>query len=449
MNKLSQNSLLVYIYNPIEDEWDYISSFPKNEQKKLIHNSNRFADSYLFANSFLPTFTFISPIKISNSFKDYFEVLSDTQCTLISPKETTPFICENIILDKELFKKLVTESKKRESLTIYSYATTDQLFNLKKKLELFGINVFLPEAPEEKYFWTIPHFGSKSGFRKSFSSLMPSGVIETDYKKAINTAVNIYTSSPGVVIKTDKGSAGQGVYIYKKKPQKTPKKLLIELKKLFKKESWLKKHPIIIEKYIDTSSEKKSPYPSIEFLIHQNGLAEMQYYCNMIVTSEGEFYGMEMHEDVFSKKIRSKVFILANQVVKKYKTNGFRGRFDIDMVSDGKDVFASESNIRTTGGTDTYYMAKKLIGKDFFSKRYILSSYVDLPKSSPLTFDEVKKICDPLLFNKKTKIGILINSESVIKNNGFSYTIIEKNKKKSHVLHEKLKIILTNYKKKQ
>ena len=91
-----RSTLPIYIYNSIEDEWDFISSFTKKQQKKLIHDSNRFADCYLFANALLPSFILVAPINVSNAFKNYFELLSSTSCEIITPKEKTPFMCDNI-----------------------------------------------------------------------------------------------------------------------------------------------------------------------------------------------------------------------------------------------------------------------------------------------------------------------------------------------------------------
>ena len=135
------------------------------------------------------------------------------------------------------------------------------------------------------------------------------------------------------------------------------------------------------------------------------------------------------------------------QIAKKYREAGYRGRFDIDMICDGKKVYADESNTRINGGTDTYVISKKLVGNTFFSDRYILSSYMDLPSQVPHTFPAVYSICAPLLYDINTKCGLIINSESVIVNGGFSYILISKNKKESKMLHEQLKLLLTNYKK--
>lgn len=440
MNK--KNTYSVYIYNPIEDEWPFISSFPKKEQKEYIASSNRFADCYLFANSFLPSFTLIAPIPLSEEFVSYFHTLTGSCCTPITPKGDSPFICENIMKDSALFKKLLEEAKRHGSITLYSYAISKQLFVLINKLKKAHAVVYLPEGPSEKDLWTVAHFGSKCGFRKSFPHLMPEGSIHTSYKQAIPAATAQFVAGNGVVIKTDRGNAGEGVFIFKKSKTVTDKTIVPRLKKLFIKHPYLKKHSLVVEKFIDTSKEKRCPFPSIECFIHQNGRIEIPYYCNMIVSPEGEFYGMEMHKSVFTEKIKKSVFRITREIANTYKENGYRGRFDIDMICDGTHVYADESNTRINGGTDTYMIVKKVIGSSFFSSRYVFAHYIALSPSQHHTLQTIATLCKPLLYDKKTKKGLIINSGSAIASGGLSYIIIEKTKKSAFRMHEKLKLLL-------
>jgi len=450
MNKKASKTYSIYIYNSIEDEWDFISSHKKSEQERLIHDSNRFADCYLFANALLPSFTLISPLRISPAFKEYFETLSGTHCTVLTPVSHTPSMCKNIVYDKKTFAFIISEAKKAGSLTIYAYAITKQIYNLKRSFEAAGILVFLPEAPDEKDVWTVSHFGSKSGFRASFASFMPPGMIELDYKKVPKKAASFFEASQsGIVLKTNKGNAGQGIHILRKDKIQTKEIFLKTLRNIYKREPFLKKHPLVIETYIDTKNEKQCPFPSVECIIHQNGKIEIPYYCNMIVTPEGEFYGMEMHKSVFTKKIKEKVLGMTIKIAHAFKEAGYRGRFDIDMLNDGKKIYANESNTRINGGTDTYLIVKKLVGDNLFSNRYVLSSYIDLPRRISRSFVRIKKLFAPYLFDKKKKTGLIVNSESVIRNGGFSYILVGKNKKNTLTLHSEIKLLLTNKKNKQ
>lgn len=440
----NKDTYSLYIYNPIEDEWPLISSFPLYKQKKYIKSSNRFADCYLFANALLPSFTLVTPIPLSDTFLSYFSDLSGSVCTIMTPRLASPFICENILLDTDIFNQLLTESKKHGSITVYAYAISAQLFKLIHSLKNAGAVVHLPEAPLEKDLWTVGHFGSKCGFRNSFPHLMPDGAVHKTQKEALTDAVNRFKSGSGVVIKTDRGNAGQGVFILKKSKDVTDVTIHSEIKKIFAKHPYLKKHSLVVEKFIDSSKEKKCPFPSIECFIHQDGRIEIPYYCNMIVSSEGEFYGMEMHESVFTKKIKDAVLKITYEIAEEYKKNGYRGRFDVDMICDGKQVYADESNTRINGGTDTYMIVRKLLGRSFFKTHYVFAHYLSLPTKHNYTLDTILEVCKPILYDKKTKRGLIINSGSVISSGGFSYIIIEKSRTLAFKMNERLKVILSN-----
>jgi hypothetical protein len=164
----------------------------------------------------------------------------------------------------------------------------------------------------------------------------------------------------------------------------------------------------------------------------------------MIVSPEGEFYGMEMHKSVFTKKIKGAVFKITYEIAEAYKKSGYRGRFDVDMICDGKQVYADESNTRINGGTDTYMIVRKLLGKSFFSTHYIFAHYLTFPAKHIYTLDTILKVCASILYDKKTKRGLIINSGSVISSGGFSYIIIEKSKTLAFKMNERVKTILAN-----
>ena len=117
---------------------------------------------------------------------------------------------------------------------------------------------------------------------------------------------------------------------------------------------------------------------------------------------------------------------------------GYKGRFDIDMIYDGKKLYADESNTRINGGTDTFLMVKKLVGPSVFSKRYVLTGYREVPKRYP-TFTSLYEALGKNRFDIKTKLGILINSSSVIQNGGFSYIVVTRLRKDALHLFETIK----------
>ncbi|MFZ2206084.1 MAG: hypothetical protein WA061_01245, partial [Microgenomates group bacterium] len=125
----------------------------------------------------------------------------------------------------------------------------------------------------------------------------------------------------------------------------------------------------------------------------------------------------------------------------RYSAEGYRGHFDIDMIATKyNQVFVNESNTRNTGGTDVYKVALELIGKDFFSDSYVISrSRFELNNIKRATFPVVHKILEPLLFNKKTKEGVVISSENIIKQRELIYIIFGNTKRRAYQIDEEMR----------
>lgn len=440
--------LTLFVYNSVEDEWPFLSQIQnERERTKSIIGSSRFSDCYLFANAQLSHCVYISPRPIHKEFLSYYTSL--TGCSIICkvPKKKSEFICRNVIQDIDLLSWIIKRSKKHnQQIIIYSYANSPYLYELKEKFESHNVHVTLPDAPLKKDLGTVAYFGSKTGFRETFHSFMPFGYICKTPLDAANKASLLYKKNGGVVIKTARGNAGEGVMIYRNgdlPPQQNEcKKILI---RKFEEHSYWSSSPIVVETYIDSSKEKKQPFPSIEGYVQQNGTVTLPYYCNMIVTKEGEFYGMEMAKNTLSPNVAKQVSKISNIVGTTYAKKGFRGRFDIDYIFDGKRLYANESNVRNNGGTDTYFIVKKIVGDDFFTTRYVLAKYIDLTIKGRKTLKKVLHILKPLLFNKKKRVGVVINSEAVIRHKGLSYIIIALSKKDALDADNKIKKIVQIY----
>lgn len=422
---MNRTSLSLYIFNSIEDEWRLTSS----EQSSYI-----LSDSYLYMNVHIQKSILITPIPVSPQFKEYVEQLAQTKIATFSPIHTSYSICKNIIQDKKLFTYLLDEAKKNGgSITIRAYVSTPELHLLKDAFVRRGITIYLPENTDVDNLWTIDFFGSKAGFRSQFSHFMPEGTICYSISQAIHAAKKLYKKTGAIVIKTNKGNSGEGVVIMKNK--KNPRFAAI-----FSAKSYWEKNPIIVEEFIDTSPEKYSRFPSIECFVTPSGKVTLPYYCNMIVTKEGEFYGIEMHKDSVNEKVKTEMDSMTMFIGKAYARAGFRGRFDVDYLYDGKKLYANESNTRTNGGTDTYFITRKLVGDDFFSSRYVLSSYLELRKKISMT--SVLQLLSPLLYNNKTKSGFILGSENALQHKGLSFILIGKSKRHVNQMVSRMNIYI-------
>lgn len=433
---MSVSPLQIFVFNSLEDEWKFT---------RTIGSSYLLADSYLYMNSDYSNDIVVTPIPVSTLFKTYVDSLVGIKSIVYSPVHKTHSICKNIIADKRVFTALIKEAKKRNnSIVLKAYVSTSELLLLRNAFKKKGVKVLLPENTEREDLWTIDFFGSKSGFRSLFSSFMPKGSICYSIPEAIKTAQGLYKLKKAIVIKTNKGNSGEGIEIIKNK-------INPDFKALFSSASYWKNNPIVIEEFIDTTKEKLSRFPSIEGFITPEGKVTLPYFCNMIVTKEGEFYGIEMHKDVVTEKVRKEMNKMTIHIGKTYADAGYRGRFDVDYLYDGKILYANESNTRTNGGTDTYFVTRKLIGSSFFSSRYVLSNYLELNRKT--TFHAIQRLLAPIRYDKKKRIGFILGSENALRHKGLSFILIGNHKDHTLLLFKKmstlLKSILTIKKNKQ
>jgi len=454
----SKNELIIYIYNVVEDEWSFLSSIqPIEKRYEMISDCNISSECYLFSNSSIPDFIYISPIEISNSFKNYFQSISaNKKVDIHVPTMRTGLICKDLYNDKELFGNLVRRAKKFKKVTLISYATSPEFLELKERMIQLGINVLTPEAPEIENAWTVNFFGSKSGIRQLAQQsqaiepdfIMPEGIICVGLLDAARIAANRYINEKGVVLKTNKGSGGQGVLIFRDgelpRDYKSCEKRIFEM---LSEDGYWERFPIIIERLINVDYTSPKSFPNIEFKIHKNGKIEMLYYCVMMVTKEGKFYGVDIHEDVINERTAARIIDTGYFIAEKYAEAGYRGHFDIDMIA-GKNshVYVCESNTRNTGGTDIYKLVHYLYGDDFMSDVYVLNrNDYKFGDRDNVDLKKMMEVLKSILYDKKTKTGIIIASSETLEYNQFLYTILGKNKRQAYKLQddmfELLKII--------
>jgi len=449
--KKNFDELLIYIYNVVEDEWSFLSSIkPIDKRYQMITDCNMSSECYLFANSSEMEFIYISPLEISSQFKNYFqEVSGNKKVEIYVPQMRTGLICKDLYTDKELFGNLIRRAKLYKKVTLISYATSPEFLELKERMIQLGINVKTPEAPEIENAWTVNFFGSKSGIRQLAQQsravepdfIMPEGVICVGLLDAAKIAANRYINEKGVVLKTNKGSGGQGVLIFRDgelpKDYKSCEKRIFEM---LSEDGYWERFPIIVEQLINVNYQSPTAFPNIEFKIHKNGKIEMLYYCIMMVTKEGKYYGIDMHEDVINERIAARIIDTGYYIAEKYAEAGYRGHFDIDMIA-GKNghIYVCESNTRNTGGTDIYKLVRHLYGEDFLSDIYVLNrNDYKFKNQSFISFEKVLNAIKPIAYDKKKKEGVVISSSAPIKDKQLLYTVLGKNKKRAYRLQKEL-----------
>lgn len=175
-----------------------------NRSKKryqMINDCNISSECYLFSNASESEFVYISPIEISNTFKNYFQsITNNKKVDIYVPQMKTALICKDLYTDKQLFGEIINRAKKYHKVTLISYATSPEFLELKDRMIQLGINVITPEAPELENAWTVNFFGSKSGIRQLAQQsravepdfIMPEGVICVGKLDAAKIAANRY-----------------------------------------------------------------------------------------------------------------------------------------------------------------------------------------------------------------------------------------------------------------
>jgi hypothetical protein len=446
---------VIRIFNLSEDVWPFIETIG-NKKARLseIEENANLADRDLFSMAEEFEFTFITPKKLDPHFVKYFiDVCMMREMEVLVPKKCTGLICEDILQDKEIMERLVKLGKTCKRLTITSYSTSPYFLKLINVLRSKGIEVRTPEAPEEADAWTVNFYGSKSGIRQltqingaiRADLKMPDGVVSSGVLDSARYAANKYIKEGGVVIKTNKGHSGMGVLIFRKgdlpKKYQACQRKIVEI---FNGDTYWEKFPIVVESLVKPNPRIGGGFPNAEYLIKKDGEVKLLYYCGMRVDEKGVFGGVEISEEVLPRRVTSRITDIGYLIGEQYAEDGYRGFFDIDFIAGkGGEIFVNESNVRVTGGTHVYQAAVELAGREFMKKVYVLSNNnYSIPSKKVFTFDKLHKLMKPILFERKTREGLVIASSNLLAMGKLAYIIFGKNKRRALAIEEEMKKVL-------
>lgn len=451
-----RGEVYVYVFNMVEDEWPFIESVThRPKQNYLIADCENAADAYYLSTATETEAIYVSPKSISQHFQDYAkQLLHFRSLQVIVPKSNTRLICDDLLKDNDALTQLIHLCRPYKRVVLVSYAATPQFFTLADTLIREGLPIVTPETPALHASWTVNFFGSKSGIRQLAQKsagvepdfIMPDGLICVGRFDAARIAAAKFLKEKGVVLKTNKGSGGNGVLIFREHDlpndyDACEKKILAKMNS----DKYWDYFPIIIESLIAVNNEQNLS-PNVEFKIHKNGRIEFLYLCSCKVTPGGVFYGVDISDDVIPDRMATQLIDMGYFIAEQYAESGYRGHFDIDMmIGRNNKVYVCETNCRNTGGTDTYRLAKRLIGKDFLDDAFVLSrSKFQLPQRRQWTLEKVLKSLDQFLYSKKTKEGIIINSENSINDGLLIYTIFGKNRRRAYDIEQTMSTILAS-----
>ena len=202
--------------------------------------------------------------------------------------------------------------------------------------------------------------------------------------------------------------------------------------------------PIIIEKYINVATTIAGGNPNVEFRISRNGHIDFLYQCGVLVDKAGQFHGIEIGDDIMPERVAAQIKDTGFYIAERFAQAGYRGYFDVDCVaSKSGDIYVSESNVRSTGGTFVYTAAVALFGENFMYDTYLFSNngYM-LDEGLRFTFPQLLEKLEPILFNKQTKEGLVLTSENLLRMRKFSFIIFAKNKRRSLEIEARMEELL-------
>lgn len=450
-----KSSVLIYISNVSEDVWSFISQMGSIKDQAHEINENAFlADRDLLSFAGVHNLIMILPHAVNPDFLEYYlNLFGNKNLEILVPKEHTGQICLDVLHDEKIMQRLAVVARQAKKVSLTSYSASHQFYDLVHQLRKNGLDIILPESPEEPDSWTVNFYGSKGGIRQLAQQSgaakpdfkMSSGMVSVGVQDTAKIAAKMYLKQKGIVLKTNKGHSGAGMFLFR--PGDLPETYFQcqqEILRRLMKEPYWEKFPIIIEELMDINLSIGGGNPNVEFKIHKSGKVEMLYYCGMRVSKDGVFSGVEVSKDVLSHKVIAKIMDVGFFIGEQFATQGYRGYYDADFVATKNgELYITESNVRRTGGTHVYHTAKALFGKDFLYDTYTLSTNLyNLPGKKKRSFRDVLAALEPILFNKKTKEGVVLGAANLLKSNQIAYIVFGKTKKRALELEVKMHELL-------
>lgn len=368
------------------------------------------------------------------------------------PENPTVSLCDDILNDENL-KKKVKEIIKRDKPALFSYAATMDFMKLIKSFKDSGLDFGTPETPKTKEL--ISYFGSKAGFRETFTKekigqglgmAMAKGFITKNRQEFIEKINFFYKNKKNFVVKTNQGLAGAGSKIIE-----TDKVSFNHFLEVVKDYPYWLTGKTVIEEFIKADLTVCGGSPSVEFQVTDNSSALQNsginylYTCGMRIIKGGVFRGIETGKNAVPKWLGKKIKAYGFKFAAVLKKAGYRGFFDTDFVNTkDKKLYPLEANIRRTGGTHVYETGIRLLGQDFLKNYYLASNNLYENKTNHCqNYQQLKTKLSPLLYPiKGKKKGIILTMASLIKEKRFGYLVAGKNREEVINLEEQMSLSL-------
>jgi hypothetical protein len=145
---------------------------------------------------------------------------------------------------------------------------------------------------------------------------------------------------------------------------------------------------------------------------------------------------------VLDNQTRSELRRISLEIGKRFWKLGYRGFFDIDFVLSNNNIpYIIETNMRRTGGTHVYDVAKTLFGDNWEKNCFIVSQdnfcYGKKKLSEKQIIDKMKEIMYPIRGEKEGIIISIINKWKPT----FGFIIASESNKKALDIYKEMKNI--------
>lgn len=384
----------------------------------------------------------VTPYKIPDLlFQTNMSSLGYRNVDNLYPKIADINLCQMIMNDKKLWAILIDLIKQNPHTRLTPYAVTPDFITLVNNLKKENLNFEVWENEDTSNI--IEHLDSKIGFREVLATqiTIPKGFVCKSSEDVFNK-VNLFLSeNKSCVIKANVGESGWGMLIIDKEKFKDKKKLIPYIKKEFANDNIWQDELFVVEEYLTVDMKIGGGSLSTEVFVSDKDL-EITYSCEQILSKTGEFLGIGVGKNSFSKQMQIKLEDIAMKVGQKYKDLGYRGFFDIDFViTKDKTVYAVETNTRRTGGTHVYDLGRKIFKGSVSNWGYLISedSFRYGSKQNILSDEKIISTVEDLLFPIKEKnngivITLINNVDPVL-----GYIVVAENRKQALSLQKQFR----------
>ncbi len=390
----------------------------------------------------------ITPFRISEEiFNLNKTALGFKNISNLYPNKIDISLSDAIMQDKRLLKNICGIIKDNPGVRISSYCVTEKFTSLVRYLKSKRLKFSVSEMPAEESEWLVSYLDSKVGSRieigriKSIYNNVPKSIVCKTQKEVLRVASWFYENNHSCVLKANFGESGWGTVFIKKECFENKEEVKKYISNEFKIDLIWNDELILVEEYIAPSKKLSSGSPSSELFLSNKG-AEITYLCDQVMGNKGDFLGVALGRNLMDSKTANEIRKISLQIGKEFWKLGYRGFFDIDFILSANNTpCIIETNMRRTGGTHVYDVAKTLFGNSWERKCFVVSQdnfcYGKRKLNEKQIVDKMKEVLYPIKGEKKGVIISIINKWKPT----FGFIIVSKSNKEAVDIYNKIRNI--------